>query len=168
MTTLNKDELGNEETVLGISLMDLADVNLDDIPEVTYEALPVGVYLFEGSEVGIKSVDTQNDEGVPVLDVKLTVVEAQEILNLPEGKTLEDYIDKSHRESFFFKDQEGLGRFRTFVKQVGLHNGGEMLKVVNSLVGHRFIARVIHSKNKNDPERPFVNLRPEPVKSTDE
>lgn len=167
MSLTLEDLQQNETADVGgemLSLAELAGVNLDDVPEVTFQNLPAGLYLFEGLSPTFKRY---GEDEVPKVGFPAKVIEAMEIANLPEGKELADYADKTHTELLKVDDMEAIGRLRVFVKEMGLPNGGELLDCINRPEGHRFLGRIVHragTKREGDTETPiFANLRPQGV-----
>lgn len=143
-----------------LSLAELASLNLGDVESVRFESLPTGIYIFEVKEC---SLTRKGDENVPVITVNSEVLEVDAMISVPEGKTEDSFVGKSHVDQFWLRsnDLDGIGRFRAFAQDVGLGECAAKLgEVLGALEGHRFKGQIRHRKSKHDPSVVFANLNP--------
>ena len=144
----NEDIAITEEDLLS----QLEEVDLSEVEEVRQTVLPVGTYIFR-----INDMRPQVFGEYPVI-VKELQVESVVTLrdpNLDEEK----YVGATHMDSVFLTDMdEGLGRVKAFLKDIGAASEGPILELMDAAVGKTFIANVKHTKSKKDPDTVFVNL----------
>jgi hypothetical protein len=116
---------------MDFSLAQLANVDMSDIQEVSFEGLPAGLYTFRGVEGKLEKVDNAKEEKRGKISIQCEVVEVKSITE--RGITAEDYPDyigKKHRENFWIvpeKPEEGLGIAVKFFRAVGVDTTGKPL-----------------------------------------
>lgn len=153
----------------GFSLAELADLDVSDIEEVRYVAIPQGSYDFEIVNADFME-DTKDGETRFKAEVELKIIEAKAILE--PGHNPDDFVGKAHTERFFIKpadEQEkvlaAIGRIRAFVTDVGMDSKGKLGDIVRNLKGHTFSAKIVNQRNKDDPSNPYKRLKLEPGKN---
>ena len=71
----------------------------------------------------------------------------------------EALVERQHYESIFITDlQRDLGKAKAIMTDAGYEGEGPLQELLDGFVGHKMVAGIRHSKNKNDPESPYVNL----------
>ena len=143
-----------------LSLAQLAGLNLGDVEPLRFENLPKGIYFFEIKET---SFTRMGDENVPVITVKSEVLEVDAMISVPEGKTENSFVGKTHVDQFWLRsdDLEGIKRFRAFAQDTGIGECTEsLLDILHALEGHKFKGQIRHAKSKKDPDVVFANLNP--------
>lgn len=142
------------------SLAQIAGLSTADIDPLRFESLPKGSYIFEGIEP-IK-LERVGDDKVPMFIAKCKVLAVEALIDeLPAGKTEESYTDKQHNESFYIGDDDGLRRLIAFFEDIGFdvkEEGKTIVDFMNQFSEHRFMGVIKYSRNKKDPENPYVNL----------
>lgn len=152
---------GDEGQEVGdFSLADLAGLDVSDIEEIRSERLPVGAYLFRGKKAGLSEMDNRDGEKRYVATVTLEVAEVQAITE--KGYKPEDVVGKTHTERFYIvpeKAQEGIGRIRAFVSDIGLDSAGALggmteegvpPGILDSIVDHIFPAKITAKKQDGE------------------
>lgn len=121
----------NAEDSMDFSLAGLANVDMSNIQEVSFEGLPAGLYTFRGIEGKLEKVDNAREEKRGKISLQCEVVEVKSITE--RGISQEewpDYIGKKHRENFWIvpeKAEEGLGIAVKFMRSVGIDTTGKPL-----------------------------------------
>lgn len=166
MSELTQEQLDAEDPLKGalgegdLSLGELAGIDLGDVSAVRFEVLPRILGFFEIEET---SMTRRGDENIPVVTLKSKLLEIETWLdNIPEGKTDEDYIGKSHTESFWLRDMESIGRFRAFCEDAGMPEemyAAKLVDVLNNCKGHRYVGLVKHRKDKNDASIVYAGIQ---------
>lgn len=167
---MSDTEMMEEE--IEFSLADLAELDAGQIAEVRFENLPAGLYEFVGIKAEFEDGTNRDDERRIILVTQFEVVECKTCLE--RGVNKEDLIGKKHSEKFYVvpeKAAEGLGMIRAFVGDIGLGNEGPFGGVegkepgiVDGIVGHHFLAKIVKRPNKNDPSNPYSQLKVDPPK----
>lgn len=160
------DTVGAEE----FSLADLADLDVSEIDEVRFETLNQGTYEFEITEAGLnEGVDKENAKRFDAT-VTMRVIEVKAVLEA--GVDKDSLVGKSHTEKFFINPgkpadevQKAIGRIRAFVSDVGMDSTGKLGDIVSNLKGHRFRAKIVHQKDKDDKSIVYARLKLEPKKN---
>lgn len=145
----------------GFSLADLAGLDVSGIAEIRSERLPAMAALFKGKKVSLGEQDNKDGERRFVATVSLEVAEVQALVEtglMPPG----EIVGKTHTERFWIvpeKAQEGIGRIRAFVTDIGLNSAGPLggmtddgapPGILDSIVGHVFPAKIVTQKNSGE------------------
>ena len=156
-----------EETA-GLSLADLADLNVDDIEEVRFVNLPAGVFGWEVKEAELKEYEKDGVRKFKA-EIELEIVEVKAILDSSVDK--ESLIGKRHTERLVVDPtaeeedvKKAIGRIRAFVKDVGMPNTGTLGAIVSGLVGHQFHGKIVKQKDRDDKTIEYARLRLDPAK----
>ncbi len=156
-----------EETA-GLSLADLADLNVDDIEEVRFVNLPAGVYGWEVKESELKEYEKDGVRKFKA-EIELEIVEVKAILDSAVDK--DSLVGKRHTERMVVDPtaeeedvKKAIGRIRAFVADIGLPNTGSLGAIVSSMVGHQFHGKIVKQKDRDDKTIEYARLRLDPAK----
>lgn len=148
----------------GFSLADLADIDVTEIEEVRYVAIPIGIYEFEIGKCEMME-DTKDGERRFKIEIPLVITDVISIMEPLNGKEKDDFLKKQHTERFFIYPQKeekdvlaSIGRVRAFVTDVGLPSDGKLGQLVESMTGHTFRGKIVNRPNKDDPTNPYKRL----------
>lgn len=157
-----------------MSLADLAGVDVSDIEEVRFEAIPLGTYNLRVNKAEIE--DTFNNDGDKVFRpiFEIEIIDVVSILKTPAGEDKEAYAQKQvgrkHSERFTINMAKGnddiataIGRVKSFhtdVSQGELPWTANLVENVESLVDREFVGQFTHQTDKNDKSRVFSRLTP--------
>jgi hypothetical protein len=152
----------------GLSLADLADLNVDDIEEVRFIDLPAGIFGWEIKESELKEYEKDGVRKFKA-EIEMQIVEVKAVLDSSVDK--EALVGKRHTERLIVDPtaeeedvKKAIGRIRAFVADVGLPNTGSLGSIVSSLVGHQFHGKIVKQKDKDDKTREYARLRLDPAK----
>lgn len=152
----------------GFSLADLADIDVSDIEEIRFVAIPQGVYDFEVTGADLHE-DEKDGERRFKVEFELKILEAHAILE--PGVDKESIVGKLHKERFYIKPnedeqkvRESIGRVRAFITDIGQDSSGKLGEIVRNAKGHTFKASIVNRRNKDDPTNPFKSLKLETPK----
>ncbi len=152
----------------GLSLADLADLNVDDIEEVRFVNLPAGVYGWEVKESELKEYEKDGVRKFKA-EIELEIVEVKAILDSAVDK--DSLIGKRHTERMVVDPtaeeedvKKAIGRIRAFVADIGLPNTGALGALVTSMVGHQFHGKIVKQKDRDDKTIEYARLRLDPAK----
>lgn len=148
-----------------ISLADLAGVDLSDIAEQRFSALPEGVYVMRV----IAEPNPPQFEVIESKGKKKPIVvfyhEVEDCLALkkpeetPEG--INSLIGKKHRETFFISGdaKTSLGYIKTFMVDAtgNKDQKGDMKSLLLGMVGTKYQCTITHRKDPNDSDKVYVS-----------
>jgi len=145
------------------SLATLAQVDMSQIKEASFDGLPVGLYDFTISSAEYDK-DNMNakQERRPVFTVKCTVTDAKITERLEEGVEPESFIGKIHTERFYLKPEnvvEGLEFFTKFYRSIGIQDQ-PIDQLLDAMVDHEFKGKITKKPNRLDPSRKDSMLSP--------
>lgn len=148
-----------------VDLFDLANFAMDEIAEARFEALPVGRYRVICEKVESSTADIEDK----TLNRKVTravrewtfVVEEVVRLANPKAADVEKLIGRKlkHRVTIFTIDS--IGTVKAFVNDcVGADNtvGLNFGELCEKPVGQRMEIEIQHRPNKDNPQRPYVQI----------
>jgi len=170
--------MSDMDDMAGISLADLADVDISGIDEVRFELIPMGVYVFEVVEADM--VEGTNKDGdkrfgseiaVKIIEVK-SVLEAGVDKDSLVGKVITDKQfatpikpDDVSIEAAKARFAKELGRIKATVADMGGDvTGGGIVSVVQNLRGTTFTGKVAHQTDRDDKSVKYARLRLEAAK----
>ena len=148
-----------------LSLAALADLEMDNVEEVRFEALPIGTYGFEIGEPECNDEEGPDGGNRVRIQIPMKIVEVKAVVSPKVDK--EALIDRQHTERFFIKDSDpmrDLGRFKSFVVDIGGNWTGTFKDIVASLEGHTFYASTRQQKDKTDKSIVYTRLKLTPMK----
>lgn len=145
----------NEEAEEMLSLSELAGVDISDVDEYRGEALPIGTYDFKVTDAGFveRTIKEQKVAAV-AFEMEIAEVHAQ-TTEEPD----ESFVGRKHTQSFPIREIKDLGRVKAFLVDAGLSGQGVLEELMKQSVGHTFTAKITHTKDRNDPDRVYANLR---------
>lgn len=151
----------NDMEDTGISLADLADLDVSDIKEVRFASLPAGIFDFKVLSGELDQGMNRDDEKRFIVEWKFEVLECVALLEKGVGNK-EDFIGKNHTEKQYIvpsKAEEGIGLIRSFITDMGLDSAGPlggMVRegknpgIIESAIGHIFRGKIVRQPDKND------------------
>lgn len=142
-----------------VDLARIAGLDMDQVKEVRFEDRPAGTYHMKVIEAVLTALGKDNP--MPAVVVKCQV---QNCLSLLDGSDTQKQISKEHRETFFMKDGDGIGRLKAFLVDTGFKGTGTLKSLLDQFHGHEFMGVIKHTKDKNDTDRVYVNFAPGKVK----
>jgi len=146
-----------------LSLADLAGIDMGAVEAVRFSNLPVGGYTFEVTQAELSErAGTKPDdpETVPVITYQVKVLEVFGLQGLAEGDSEASYIGKTHSETFWIRDIDGLGRAKAFMEDSAMPDlTGNVSDMLGKFVTHRFKANIKHRKNPQDKSNPYANIQ---------
>lgn len=160
-----------------LSLADLAGVDVSQIEETRFEALPMGAYEFEIVQAEVEESTNRDNEKVFKVTVENKIVNTISILKVPAGEDKSEYMDKqvgrTITERFTInveKPQEdivkAIGRVKSFFTDVGGTDwGANLIENVEALVGLTFNGSVTHQSDKDDKTIKYARLKATPAKN---
>lgn len=157
------------ENDMGMSLADIAGLDVSDVEELRSSALPAGLYTFEVTKTLLETRSVKEDtETRYVAVVELKVIEVDTIVE--KGVTESEVLGKTYTENFFIdpaEAQKGIGYLKGFIADVGGDNSGPIGGVegapegfLDRLVTHRFPAKIVKKKDRQGEMRSRLQLLP--------
>lgn len=147
-----------------ISLSDLAQLAMDDVPELRSSTLPAGIYEFVVDDCEFTVVErTVNGSltKIPQVNIILKVLRP---LQLAAPETVEDpatLIGRKYTERFGISPDnaiESLGYLKAFLVDIGATGKGKLPEVCESSKGKVFTAPIKHTRDKHDADKVYSNL----------
>jgi hypothetical protein len=156
------------EEMEGLSLADLAGIDVSDIEEVRFSSIEAGAFGFEVIEADLGEDEKDGDRRFfAKFDMK--VVEVKAIIT--PGVDKESQMGKLHSERFFIKPKDPeedvkkqIGRIRAFLTDIGVNSAGPLGDVVRGAKGHIFVGKIVKQKDKDDKSIEYARLRLDPPK----
>lgn len=153
-------QVNGEDTEL--SLADLAGLDMTDVVEVRSSLTPAGLYHWKIKDAKIDSVDVKDKEDTsqtipkPVVQFEL---EAQNCMALVDD-TLDvgDYINEKFFKTFWISTMKDLGKVKAFLVDIGVEGNKTLDVLITEAHGMEFVGKISHAKNKDNPDRPWVNM----------
>lgn len=144
----------------GISLADLAGLDVSEIQEIRFETLPQGIYDFKVVSATLEEGTNRDDEKRFWAEFKFEVLEAKAIVD--KNVDRESLAGKTHGEKLYIvpeKAEEGIGRIRAFISDLGCENGGALGPIVENTKDHVFTGKITHQKDKSDSSIVYARLK---------
>ena len=155
--------MADENTEGGLSLADLADIDVSNIEEVRFSTLPLGVFGFEVQEAELSEHEKDGERRFKAV-FPCKVIEVKTVLEANVDK--ESLNGKLHTEQFFINPQDSeedvqksIGRIRAFVTDIGMDSRGKLGDIVRNTKGHVFTAKTAKQKDKNDKSIEYTRLK---------
>lgn len=142
-----------------VSLTDIASIDMSQVEEVRFENRPAGMYHMKVIDAKVTALGKEKPTPAVVIEC-----EVQNCMSLVDGSDTAAQIGKTHRETFFMKDGDGIGRLKAFLVDTGFQGTGSMKDVLDAFHGHEFDGIIKHKVDKNDTDRVYVNFAPGKVK----
>jgi len=139
--------------------MDLAELAELDVTDMVaafggFTKTPPSVALWRVASWEL--VATKN--GNPMFNIEIECMKPYAIND--DSMTMEDMVEFKHIERFVIKDvNEDMKKVIGFLQVIGLANtNGKLTALLDQAVGLAFVALIKHSRNKDDPDNPYVNM----------
>jgi hypothetical protein len=153
----------------GLSLADLADIDVSDIEEVRFATLPAGAYGFKVNEADLKE-DEKEGKRRFYAEFGLEIVEVKAVVDPNADK--EGLVGKKHTEKFYVSPatsteeevKKAIGRIRAFITDIGLNSAGQLGAIVREAKDHVFTGKIVKQKDKEDKSIEYSRLKLDPVK----
>ena len=164
MSEENNQVLIGDETV---DLAQLAGVDMTELQEVRSMVLPAGQMLFKvlDAKLEAKEVADRRDEAEegakinkPVISFELEVMDCMALVkdDIEPGSV----VGRKHHNSIWITDiKTELGRAKAFLADIGVNCAGGLKDLLTEAHGIEFVSDVTNTKDKNDPDRIYANLK---------
>lgn len=141
-----------------MDLNDLLGVDFDDVDEYRSGPFPQGRYHWR-----IKSALMERVEAGTPKKPRACITVGVECMNTlrVDDDTADPtmLVGRVHNERFFIIDaRRALGEFKAFANDIGMTESGALQDILNRMVGMEFEGPIKHQRNKDDADRPYVNL----------
>lgn len=148
-----------------VSLSDLAGFDLGSVQELRGALTPVGTFRFSVKEGKLAMVTTKNG---PTAGVAFTFL-IKEVLAVvpPDGMDSFDedsLINTEHRHTFFIMEAKDLGRVKAFLIDIGYQGSGALQDLLHGSVDHEFIGSIKQTRDRDDKDKIYANLRLDKLK----
>lgn len=152
-----------------VSVADIANISMDGIDEVRQTRFPKGIFLWKVHKDSAlttrmaKDKETQKDVNRAIINIVCECVGVQAFADpSAEDARPEKWIGKNYFENFWLKPedpQEAIGQFKAFAADIGVSGAGYSLQtLIDACKDMVFIAKIVHRRNQDDEDNPFVNL----------
>ncbi len=165
---MSEEGMVAETVEVGGQAMTLADMmgfDATDIAEVRRVKFPKGLYLFEVS-VDAKMDQRENRDNEPVFVASFPLVCIGVVVNKTQGEC-EKMPGKSYWENFWIKNdnpEETIGQIKAFAKDIGYEGSARLGDIIDGCKRLRLIGEITHSKNQDNPDDPYANLRRDKIR----
>ena len=139
------------------SLTDIAGISMDDVAEFRYTTMPKGGYTWQVKDA---SLDTMGGDDIPVAVIECEALEVHGLTGLAPGESEADFLGNTHREVFFLRKIEDLGRVKAFIIDAGfpLPPETQMADMLMMFKSHVFRGRIKHRADKQDKSVMYANI----------
>lgn len=143
-----------------ISLEQLANIDLSNVAEKRFTRTPAGTFQFVIDAENMPKLEKMGDgekakAGIAFFCKIEAVMAVKDTTEVSDPASL---LGKMHRETFFLGSDDDFGYLVAFLHDIGVEGKGTLPQILAQSVGKRFQASVVHRKNPNDTDRPYVNL----------
>lgn len=162
MSDENTDDLNKKIFIdgEGVTLADLAGLDMDTIAEKRGESFPKGDFVWEvDSEEFPKLVVI--GEGEKARGAVQFIVKCLDVIRVNDPEFTGDQntlIGKKHREAFFITTLESTGYIKAFFKDIGAPYDKNFVKLLSGSAGTRFSAPIGKRKDPNDTDKVYTQL----------
>lgn len=140
-----------------VTLGDLAGLNLDEVQEKRFEALPKMIGNFE-VEIAHLGVFGEGDKAKGGVGFKCKVMEVLSV-NDPEYKGSNDeLVGKIHNETFFITTLDSVGYIKAFFKDIGAPYDPNFKNMLAKAATTRFQASIGKRKDPNDTDKVYTQI----------
>lgn len=141
-----------------VNVEDLLGVDMEQVDEYRSGPFPIGRYHFKCTGATVEKGLAGNPQTMRAYFA--FEFECLNVLRMQESdQDPGTIIGRKHFERIYIIDaQRSLGEFRAFCNDLGLSASGEVRDILNSMIGIEFEGLIKHGRNKDDPDRPYVNL----------
>lgn len=166
LSDLGGGQSGNSSEEKMISLAELGNLDVNQVAELRFENLPQMAGEFEIVDAGMELFAEKPAIWIESAVRVIHSVLDEEVQNNPEK--IADLMTKKHREVFFPKEPKDVGRFKAWIIDAGVTISGPALlpELLSALKkSHlRYPGKIVHQKDKNDPEKFYAKMHPTPMK----
>lgn len=145
-----------------LSLAELAGLDMTDVVEVRSTITPAGLYHWKIKDAKIEVVDVKDKEDPAITIPKPTVqfeLEAQNCMALVDDTLdVQDYVSEKFFKTIWISTKKDLGKVKAFLVDIGIDGNKTLDVLIQESHGMEFVAKVSHAKNKDNPDRPWVNM----------
>jgi hypothetical protein len=150
----DKVNILNGGTEIEISLDEILDFDVSDV-EIAFGGFsitPPSIALWKVINMEIKTFGEHTVVKIECECEKCYMVKS-------ESKDENSMVGEKHSESIFIKDvAEDLAKVKGFLERIGMTNIAKLSDALEAATGYSFVASIKHTRNKNDPDNPFVNM----------
>lgn len=142
-----------------VSLADLANMDTTNIEEKRFESFPVGVFSWLVTSAKLTALE-KDGKKIPAIMVT-AVCEDIHGLAVPRADLGESLKGNEKSEIFRMNTQapqDFVGYFKAYASDCGFMGSGTLQEILTGFTGTRYIAPILHRRNPNDEDRPYVNL----------
>lgn len=137
-----------------VTLAEIADLDVSDV-EISFGGFaitPKSTALWVIKDMGVKSFGEHIVVQIECECEKCYAVKSEEF----DETTM---IGFKHNESIFLKDlAKDLGLVKGFLERIGMTGVSKLDAAMDAATGMKFVANITHSRNKDDPDKPWVNM----------
>jgi hypothetical protein len=144
-----------------ITMEDLAGVQLDGVEAkfAGFEKTPPCLAAWKIKEA---SIEAMGDNPAFVF-----LCECVKVYEVAEGFKLNPGFE--HQEIFFIQDiAKTLPNVVAFLQKLGIATTGSAKELLDKSVGSTFVAKVVHTRNKKEPENPYANMQHRGIMTVEE
>lgn len=144
------------------SLAEIADLDITNLEAAFggFTKTPPSVALWVVENMELVATKKSN----PMVSIECKCVKPYAIND--DSMQLEDMVDFKHIERIVVKDaNEDMKKVVGFLQMIGIETSGKLSELMDRATGIAFVAVIKHSKNKDDPENPYVNMDIKGIKS---
>lgn len=145
---------------MGISLADIAGLDVSEVNEIRMGALPKGNYVFEVKKADLEEGTNKDNEQRFIITTESEVVEVISLIDPKEDK--EALIGRKYTDKQYIvpeKWEEGVGLYRGRVTDMGCDSSGVLGEVVERTVGHQYRAKITHRRDRDDREKFYADMQ---------
>jgi hypothetical protein len=144
------------------TLAELAGIDMEGIAEKRGESLPKGFYVFEtlaGDDTPHLGIKGEGEKAKAAAIFKFKVLDVLTVNDPEYIGNKDDLIGKTHSESLFITDADGLGYAKAFIADIGGKGfTGDLKSRLAQCAGLRFEAPIGKRKDKNDTDIVYTNI----------
>lgn len=153
---------GDNEQIM--TLAELGNLDATEIKELRFELFPkaVGMWQIIGG-----NIELINDKPCMWFDVK--PVKIDNVVGEPgeQAPNPQELLEKVHRESFFPRKPEDVGRWKAWIIDAGATwQGKASVPDLHSAIaksGMTFPGKIAHQQDKHDKDKKYARLQPVPM-----
>ncbi len=139
-----------------VSLAELAELDITGV-EASFGGFAIAPPSTSLWKVNSMALETMGE--YTVVQAVLEVEKCYAILDKTGEYDTESYIGQTFNLNFFLKElPKDVGQVVGFLQKIGMQTGGKLDALFDQAVGQSFVGKVTHSKNKDDPDKPYQNM----------
>ena len=152
-----------------VALEDLLELEMEDVKENYggFTLTPRSVCHWRCANAELVKMGKEDQH--LVIAFSLECVRVIAVSDNEDGLDEETMVGFKHNENIFIRDAEkDIGKAKGLMANAGLEGKGKLKALLKKFVGCEFVAKITHAKNKNDPDKPYVNMDIKGVKTVAE